>query len=64
MLSSDMSLNMALPCRISVYEDSGATKIGMIRPTAMLSQLSEDAKLSKIAEDLESKTISMIDEAR
>ena len=36
-LSSDMRLNMALPCRISVYTEQGNTKIGMIRPILTLS---------------------------
>ncbi len=31
-LAADMRLNMALPCRISVYTENGATKIGLIRP--------------------------------
>ena len=35
-LAADMSVNMALPCRISVYQEGGKTKIGMIRPTALL----------------------------
>ena len=29
-LSTDMRLNMALPCRISVFTDKGKTKIGLI----------------------------------
>ncbi|MCX5951587.1 MAG: DUF302 domain-containing protein, partial [Cyanobacteria bacterium] len=31
-LSTSMALNMALPCRISVYTEAGTTHIGMIRP--------------------------------
>jgi len=31
-LSTDMYLNMALPCRISVFTDKGKTKIGLIKP--------------------------------
>lgn len=40
-LRTDMSINMALPCRISVHEDAGRTWIGMIRPTALLRLVSE-----------------------
>ena len=36
-LAVDMQLNMALPCRISVYTEKGITRIGLIRPTQMLS---------------------------
>lgn len=31
-LTEDMDLNMALPCRVSVYSERGRTKIGMIKP--------------------------------
>jgi len=31
-LSCDMRLNRALPCRISVYTEQGQTKIGLIKP--------------------------------
>jgi uncharacterized protein (DUF302 family) len=39
-LSADMRLNMALPCRISVFTEQGKTKIGLIKPMQMLSALS------------------------
>jgi uncharacterized protein (DUF302 family) len=42
-LSADMRLNMALPCRISVFTEAGKTKIGLIKPLEMLSALSQDA---------------------
>ncbi|MFZ9544910.1 MAG: DUF302 domain-containing protein, partial [Hylemonella sp.] len=41
-LASDMQLNMALPCRISVYTEKGKTHIGMIKPKDMLAMLSSD----------------------
>ncbi len=63
-LSTDMRLNMALPCRISVFTENGKTKIGLIRPAQMLSVLSQDAGLAQIAEEVEEKTIQMIDDAK
>jgi len=63
-LSTDMSLNMALPCRISVYTEKGKTKIGMIKPVPMLAALSKDATLVKVAQEVEAKTRKMIDESR
>ena len=63
-LSADMRLNMALPCRISVFTEQGKTKIGLIRPAQMISSLSQDASLSQVAGEVESKTIQMIDEAK
>jgi uncharacterized protein (DUF302 family) len=63
-LSTDMRLNMALPCRISVFTDKGKTKIGLIKPVQMLSSLSDDAALLEVSEEVEAKTIMMVDEAK
>ncbi len=63
-LSSDMRLNMALPCRISVYTEKGKTKIGTISPVQMLAMLSQDAALSPVAREVEDKVIQMINEAK
>ncbi len=63
-MNTDMRLNMALPCRISVYTEGGQTKIGMIRPVPMLSGLSDDQSLVPIAADVEKSTIEMIEAAR
>lgn len=63
-LSTDMRLNMALPCRISVFTEQGKTKIGLIKPLQMLSALSQDAALVEVAKEVEEKTMQMIDEAQ
>jgi len=63
-LATDMRLNMALPCRISVFTDNGKTKIGMIKPEQMLSGLSQDPALADIAKQVEQKTIEMVDQAK
>ena len=63
-LASDMRLNMALPCRISVFTDQGKTKIGLIKPVQMLSALSKDPALLQVAREVEDKTIQMVDEAK
>lgn len=63
-LGTDMRLNMALPCRISVYTEKGKTMIGMIKPVPMLAALSKDPSLARIAQEVESKTKQMIEEAR
>lgn len=62
-LKSDMALNMALPCRISVYTEAGLTKIGMIRPEAMLSSLSRDPSLLVVAQEVEASIATMIQKA-
>lgn len=63
-LSADMRLNMALPCRISVFTDKGSTKIGLIKPVQMLAALSQSPALLQVAREVEEKTIQMVDEAK
>ncbi|MEZ5501860.1 MAG: DUF302 domain-containing protein [Halioglobus sp.] len=63
-LSTDMRLNMALPCRISVFTENGATKIGLIKPARMLAALSDNEQLSEVASEVETKTILMVDQAK
>jgi uncharacterized protein (DUF302 family) len=63
-LATDMRLNMALPCRISVFTEKGETKIGLIKPVQMLSALSQDIALAQVAQEVEEKTIQMVDEAK
>jgi uncharacterized protein (DUF302 family) len=61
-LAVDMRLNMALPCRLSVYTEAGKTYISMIKPAAMLASLSPDPALVDIARSVE-QTLSVIIEA-
>ena len=63
-MTIDMRLNMALPCRISVYTDAGRTMIGLIKPVRVLSALSIDEDLMEIAQEVQDATIKMIDEAK
>jgi RNA polymerase-binding protein DksA len=62
-LQRDMRLNMALPCRISVFEDQGTTKIGAILPAEMLRALSRDRELGEIADEVEMTIKAIIDDA-
>jgi len=63
-LTADMGMNVALPCRVSVYEDGGQTRIGMVKPTAMLASLSDSLELRRVAEDVERAIARMIDSAK
>ena len=63
-LASDMRLNMALPCRISVFTEGNKTFLGLIKPADMLASLSQDAALAEVAAQVEGSTIKMIDEAK
>lgn len=63
-LLADMGMNIALPCRISVYQDGGKTWIGMVRPSALLTSLSVSDKLRTIAGQVEKDTIAIIESAK
>ncbi|EPG74536.1 PF03625 domain protein [Leptospira fainei serovar Hurstbridge str. BUT 6] len=63
-LSHDMELNLVLPCRVSVYSEKGKTKIGMIKPTALLGFLSNSSHLAEVARQVETDLIKMIDSSK
>jgi uncharacterized protein (DUF302 family) len=63
-LSIDMRLNMALPCRISVFTEKGKTRIGLIKPVQMLSALSNEKSLMQVAKEVEEKTIQIVEESK
>lgn len=63
-MSTDMRLNMALPCRISVFSEKGRIQIGLIKPMQMLSALSQDPALVDVANEVERQTIQMVNDAR
>jgi uncharacterized protein (DUF302 family) len=63
-LSKNMAVSMALPCRISVYEEGGRTKIATMLPTAMLALFPESAELRPVAEDVERNILQMIRDAK
>jgi uncharacterized protein (DUF302 family) len=63
-LSSDMSMNMALPCRVSVYEQEGRTRIGLLSPKDMLGMLSDRPELAQVAAEVETAMQRMIEDAK
>lgn len=62
-LHMNMAINMALPCRISIYEEAGKTFIGMIPPSALLGLISQSAELLELAQGVEHTTRKIIDDA-
>lgn len=62
-LTEDIGMNIALPCRISVYEEDGQTKIATALPTKLLSALSASPALTAVAEDVETKMKAMMHDA-
>ncbi len=63
-LSIDIRLNMALPCRISIFTSTGKLKIGLIKPVEMLTALSKDVALIEVAKEVEEQMMQIIDEAK
>jgi RNA polymerase-binding protein DksA len=62
-LQRDIRVNMALPCRISVFEDKGVTKIGTMLPAEILRALSHDRELAEVAETVQTTIKAIVDEA-
>lgn len=52
-----------LPCKITVYQSGGKIKIGLLKPTVLVSMLS-DSKLKMIAEEVESILVKVLDESK
>jgi uncharacterized protein (DUF302 family) len=51
-LDANLEISTALPCRISVYEEGGVTKLATIKPTAMIDLYSTPG-LKDVAREVE-----------
>lgn len=58
-LSITSQVGYFLPCKIVVYEEAGITKVGMVKPTALISILG-DKNLDRKALEIEQKLIDCI----
>src|SRR5690606_1916999 len=61
-LSENLMIGYFLPCKIVVYKESDGVKIGMPKPTALISMV-EDENIKSIAEDIEERLIKCIDQS-
>jgi uncharacterized protein (DUF302 family) len=61
-LDENMSISTALPCRISIYEDSGKTILATLKPTKLLAMFNE-LQLEKVAQEVETTIIKIMNEA-
>lgn len=52
-----------LPCKITIYESEGKTKIGLPKPTAMIGLLN-DTELKSIAENIEEILINVLEKSK
>ena len=51
-LDANLEISTALPCRISIYEEGGVTKLATIKPTAMIDLYSTPG-LKDVAREVE-----------
>lgn len=61
-LEANLEISTALPCRISVYEEAGKTKLATIRPTALIG-LYRNPELKGVAEEVEETMVKIMTEA-
>ena len=61
-LEANLEISTALPCRISVYEEGGRTKLATIRPIALIG-LYPNPELRGVAEEVEETLIQIMVEA-
>jgi uncharacterized protein (DUF302 family) len=61
-LERNMEISTALPCRISLYEEGGTTRLATIKPIAMVA-LYRTADLGDVAEKVEAALNAIMAEA-
>ncbi|MED4599722.1 DUF302 domain-containing protein [Paenibacillus validus] len=59
-LSENALVGYFLPCKLAVYEESGSTRIGLPKPTALIG-LVENDELMAIASDIEKRLIACVE---
>lgn len=65
-LETNIALNMGLPCRVSVWEEDGRCKVGMINPGAILGMMTngeEPTELAEVAVEVQGTLERIISEA-
>ena len=61
-LERNMEISTALPCRVSVYEEGGLTKLATIKPTAMIA-LYGTPELKSVAAEVEATLAAIMADA-
>jgi uncharacterized protein (DUF302 family) len=64
LLAIDLRLSLALPWRISVFTENGATRIGLNRPESMLALFGQSPELARVAQEIEQRMIQIVDDTR
>jgi len=58
-LDENMSLSTALPCRISIYEESGKTVLATLKPTTLLAMF-DVPQLEAVAKEVENTIVKIM----
>jgi uncharacterized protein (DUF302 family) len=61
-LDGNMSISTALPCRISIYEESGKTVLATLKPTLLLAMFNAP-ELDGVAREVEATIVKIMNEA-
>jgi len=61
-LEANLEISTALPCRISLYEEGGRTKLATISPTALIN-LYPNPELRQVAEEVEATLVAIMKDA-
>ena len=61
-LDQDMSISIALPCRISIYQEGGKTILATLKPTALLAMF-KVPQLDGVAQEVEDTIVKIMKEA-
>lgn len=59
-LEESMLVGYFLPCKVTVYTESGTTKIGMAKPSKLIKMVDND-ELKSLALDIENRLIGCLD---
>lgn len=62
-LTEDIRVSMALPCRIGVWEENGQTMVGTMLPTQLLQVFGESPTMAETAAQVEDAILAIIDDA-
>jgi uncharacterized protein (DUF302 family) len=62
-LTEDIRVNLALPCRIGVWEENGQTMVGTMLPTQLLHVFGESPTMAETARQVEEAMLAIIDDS-
>jgi len=62
-LNENIRVNLALPCRIGVWEENGQTMVGTMLPTQLLQVFGESKTMAETAAQVEAAILAIIADA-